>query len=114
MKTNEHEVRSFGTFLHFHLGITQNCNNGEVRLAGSLNETEGRVEICLGGVWGTVCDDFWGTNDAKVVCRQLGYASYGISTTPAPHDISVYNKTTFRPSGIDCCLLWSREWLYPH
>ena len=44
-----------------------------IRLVGGINETEGRVEICLGGQWGTVCDDQWGDVEARVVCRQLGY-----------------------------------------
>ena len=35
---------------------------------------EGRVEVCVGGVWGSVCSHFWNFNDALVVCRQLGYA----------------------------------------
>ncbi|XP_072014805.1 scavenger receptor cysteine-rich domain-containing protein DMBT1-like [Amphiura filiformis] len=50
------------------------CTNGpsKFRLVGGSNSTEGRVEILLGSIWGTVCDDLWETNDTKVLCRQLG------------------------------------------
>ena len=27
------------------------CTEGAVRLVGGMSETEGRVEICLGGGW---------------------------------------------------------------
>lgn len=48
------------------------CTEGEVRLVGGVNYTEGRVEICLSDSWGTVCDQNWNTTEARVVCRQLG------------------------------------------
>ncbi len=53
---------------------------GNVRLLNGNAVNEGRLEICAdkpgdneGPVWGTICDDYWTTQDASVACRQLGY-----------------------------------------
>ncbi|XP_030840612.1 deleted in malignant brain tumors 1 protein-like isoform X2 [Strongylocentrotus purpuratus] len=64
----------------------------EIRLVGGANPYEGRVEIGLGGNWGTICSNSWDKTDANVICRQLGYATatsaiqgtsrYGTGTGP--------------------------------
>ena len=33
------------------------------------------MEICNNNAWGTVCGDRWGTPDATVACRQLGFSA---------------------------------------
>lgn len=51
------------------------CNDSDIRLVGTDSPTQGRLEVCLFGVWGSVCDDQWTDRNSEVVCRQLGYES---------------------------------------
>ena len=54
------------------------CEDGEVRLQDGTHTSNGRVEVCQDGMWGSVCSSGWDTMDASVVCRQLGYNTDGI------------------------------------
>lgn len=44
----------------------------EIRLTSGPNHCSGRVEIFHEKLWGTLCDDDWDLDDARVVCRYLG------------------------------------------
>ena len=63
------------------------CIEGDVRLGvgnltASINDVEdyyfikdelarGRVEVCIGGRYGTICDDYWDYQEASVFCSLL-------------------------------------------
>ena len=53
------------------------CSSGDLRLVGGERKSDGRVEICVEGLWGTVCDSGWDQREALVVCRQIRFGVRG-------------------------------------
>ena len=51
------------------------CTTGSIHLVNGSHDWEGRVEVCVNELWGTVCDNNWDSTDAAVVCRQLGWGT---------------------------------------
>lgn len=54
------------------------CVEFSSRLVGGLDDTSGRVEVCVLETWRTVCDNSWGPEDASVVCKQLGFSRHSM------------------------------------
>ena len=45
----------------------------DIRLVGSKQPHEGRLEVEIDGHWGTVCDNSFDDLDAEVTCYMLGF-----------------------------------------
>ena len=62
-----------------------------------MNESEGRVEIFYNNTWGTVCDNTWDLNDARVVCHYLGFSG----ALGAPRGAAFPSADLFAPIWLD-------------
>ncbi len=71
------EKHTITTVWHRINAYLEQCQEGGIRLEGGQFPHEGRVEVCLNEVWGTVCHDAWNNQDAQVACRQLGFVPQG-------------------------------------
>ncbi|KAL8566281.1 hypothetical protein ACOMHN_056852 [Nucella lapillus] len=91
------------------------CYNGTLPTArtvsvsggiGDLVNSSGNVRVQLAGVKGRFCSMFWGDEDARVMCRQLGFSkglAYGLTTSSVgPFLLTEVNCVGTESSLWDC------------
>lgn len=88
--------------------IGDDCVHGSVSLVGGSSGMEGTVLICINGLWGSICDDFWDIRDANVVCRQMGIQTSHSSTTGLLHFVFMHGFVCFHACfhGFVCFHAW--------
>lgn len=87
-------------FEHIECHVMPNIPNiNDVRLSSGASQREGRVEVYNGNLeWATVCDEGFGINEAKVICRQLGFSANGATLI---HNFGIGSGGTIL-GGVQC------------
>ena len=68
---------------------SSDCEEGRLRLVDGVIDNEGRVEVCLQGVWGTIHSSSWESADAYIACKQLNLATSGESESITEHTFHI-------------------------
>ncbi|XP_053383098.1 deleted in malignant brain tumors 1 protein-like isoform X2 [Mercenaria mercenaria] len=58
-------------FLLYHVLIGIATDITDIRLANGVGLFDGRVEVLMNGTWGTICDTFFTSREANVICNTL-------------------------------------------
>uniref|UniRef100_A0A2K6GMJ1 T-cell differentiation antigen CD6 n=1 Tax=Propithecus coquereli TaxID=379532 RepID=A0A2K6GMJ1_PROCO len=77
------------------------------RLTGGADPCEGQVEVYFRGVWSTVCDSEWYSQEAEVLCQTLGCGATVEQPRGRPHTLAgrmYYSCKGKEPTLSDC--LW--------
>ena len=68
-------------------------SNGALRLVDTEStQFGGRLEVYYNNEWGTVCNNSWGSSDATVACRQMGFVGVNDSKTSRFGFASYYQR----------------------
>ena len=51
--------------------IVTSCNHGDVRLYGGYSRADGAAQVCINGLWASICYQDWDETDSRVFCKQL-------------------------------------------
>ncbi|XP_073421224.1 T-cell differentiation antigen CD6-like isoform X2 [Dendrobates tinctorius] len=95
-----------------HAGVV--CSDHrDVRLSGGANNCSGRVEVYLNGVWATVCDSHWYTDDSVMLCRYLGCGPFQ-KETKHEHSLSTYAAFLCREAkSLWDCIVYKKAHICP-
>ncbi|XP_032680376.1 uncharacterized protein LOC116848411 isoform X2 [Odontomachus brunneus] len=74
----------------------------DIRLAGTNNSHEGRVEVKVLGHWGQVCDDNFGMINADVICKELGFVLGALEVRPGGFYGNLEPPTRFMVDQLKC------------
>ena len=88
------------------------CTGGAVRLIDGVLEHEGRVEVCINGVWGSICGNGWNAIDGYVLCKELGFDDSGLQSRHWLVQVDCMNLLPFTCSYLFTCILISLHFFY--
>ncbi|MCG8625906.1 MAG: scavenger receptor cysteine-rich domain-containing protein, partial [Proteobacteria bacterium] len=72
--------------------VSSNCSYGDIRLVNGSNKLEGRLEICINKVWGTICSQGFTADDADIVCSQIGLPFNGKNHKECSAGVQVFSR----------------------
>jgi hypothetical protein len=64
--------------------------------------SDGRVFVCIGNAWGTICKDEFKEVDASVVCKQLGHSRFGPTIKPYYQLSTYYGPSDVLMDRVEC------------
>ncbi len=66
---DENIIDCYSVYYFNLIEVKDSCEDGQIRLVDGTKPSEGRLEICLNNLWGSVCSVEWTVLDANIVAN---------------------------------------------